>query len=139
MRRVPWLLPAFPFVLAGCLAGCSGLMESGPDPDGVTCAYSQGARAVRIDIESYQHGPKGDCTVDRGTRITWRAPPGEPRPFTLEFTDGSPDGLRSRPVHSSRDRGDRQALVLDATGAPGTYPYLIKVDGVAIDPAIIIR
>lgn len=135
MRRMPSLLLALPFVLAGC----SGLMESGPDPDGVTCAHSQGARAVRIDIESYQHGPKGDCTVDRGTRITWRAPPGEPRPFTLEFTRGSPDGTRTRPVHPSRDRGDRQALVLDATGAPGAYPYLVKVDGVEIDPAIIIR
>lgn len=126
MRRLSLLV--LPLLLSGC-----------EDPDGVTCAQSAGAGKVRIDIPSYQEGPKGDCEVDRGTVVTWRAATGEPRPFGVQFIGAGPGGPGSPRTYSSRDRGDRQAVSIEAAGPPGTYPYVIVVDGVELDPAIIIR
>lgn len=129
MRRLSMSLLVLPLLLTGCPN----------DPDGVTCAQSAGAGRVRIDIPSYQEGPKGDCEVDRGTVVTWRAPEGEPWSFEVEFVGAGPGGPGSPRTYTSRDRGDRQALSIEAAGPSGTYPYLVVVDGVELDPAIIIR
>lgn len=125
---------------ATALAGCQHLLDGA---DGISCEYSYpGATAVYIDIDSYDAGPKGDCTVDSGTQVTWRGPPGESRPFTLVFT-GSGSGLgwwRGASGHPSREQDGRQKTSVVITGPSGTvHPYEIRVDGQAIDPAIIIR
>lgn len=132
------VLPVFALTAVTALAGCQHLL---PDADGVNCTFSKGATAVYIDILSYEAGPKGDCTVDPGTLITWRAPPGEQRPFELAFTGGgSPAGPRDPRQYMSSERDGRQKASLVANGTPGTvYPYEIRVGGRAIDPAIIIR
>jgi len=145
MRRLSVSLLALPFLLAACPGG-PGLFpdpdpypDSDPGPDGVPCAQSAGAERVWIDIPSYQEGPKDDCEVDQGTTIVWRGPPEEEDPFALEFTGPSPGGPGSQREYTSRDRGDRHTVTIDASGPPGPYPYAIKVDGVVLDPAIIIR
>ena len=137
MRRLSVSLLALPFFLAACEGW--PVLESEPDPDGVPCAQSAGAKRVWIDIPSYQEGPKYDCEVDPGTTIVWRAPPEEPRPFSLEFRGPRPGGPGSPRVYASGNRGDRQAASIEATGPSGVYPYVITVEGVELDPAIIIR
>ncbi|MDV3255608.1 MAG: hypothetical protein LOX98_09295 [Lysobacter sp.] len=135
------VLPVFAVAALFVLPGCELIQETLSDTDGVSCAHSEGARAVYIDIVSYEAGPKGDCTVDPGTRITWRGPPGEMRSFEIAFTGGVSPGGRGTPRdYPSHDTGGRQRASLVANGTPGTtYPYEIRVDGQAIDPAIIIR
>lgn len=132
------VLPVFAIAAVAVLAGCRHL----PDADGISCEYSfRGATAIYIDIPSYDMGPKGDCTVDSGTQVTWRAPAGETRAFTVLFASSSGhEWRRTATGHPSREEDGRQKVSMVVTGASGTvYPYEIVVDGQAIDPAIIIR
>lgn len=134
------MLSVLSFTLVASLAGCAYNHDLVPDEDGVGCAHSMGADAVHIDIPSYREGPKGDCEVDQGTVITWRAPRGETRPFELVFTSSSPAGPREPLQHASREARGRQKVSLVADGPPGSrHPYEIRVNGRVLDPAIIIR
>lgn len=125
------------------LSGCSTVLESEPqsDPDGVACEDSAGATAVWIDVNysgSSVSTPSSECTVDPGTRITWRGPMGNPDGFRLEFDGERPDPRAPR-VPTSEYLDGRQLILMFANNDSGEYTYDIVTDNGGVDPVIIIR
>lgn len=127
--------------LVVALAGCqTGLVSS----DGVRCDLQPLAGgSVSIEIRYAADGRPSavpeNCTVPPRTRITWRGPPDDDAPYVLMFPGGSPGIDRSRGELPSRSVDGLQKVELVAGDAEGTYKYVITANGIAVDPAIIIK
>lgn len=133
MKAIPVAVAAF--AVAGMMAVSPRAMAQG-----VPCGTQTGTQPVTIRV-MVGATPKADpdtCKVDQGTVITWVAEP--PAEFTLEFgKSGSPGGASAPTKITAKPMGGTFKAVVPALGKAETYPYVIRVNGVAVDPAIIIR
>lgn len=141
MRANPLILAAA-IGLSGCATAPYPDSDAEADADGVPCGQSRGESRVRIVIAfkgDYGTPDTDRCEVDEGTLITWRGEAGSRQAFAVVFERASPAG-RDQPLKTrSSDVDGVQKLEIAAAGAPAHYPYRIVVNGVAVDPAIIIR
>lgn len=135
-------------VLGGCARSCTptegDVADTDPDTDvdGVRCQDAGAATraSVYIDLD-YAPGPEiAPCSVDAGTRITWRAPEEARSGFVVDFIGASPAvGAPKEAEYASNSRSGRPKVTLVANNEPGTYEYHYSVDGRVVDPVIIIR
>ena len=133
------------------LAGCAGTLdpraghpaEHPSGPDGAWCGTPDATGPVYVEIHYAGDGTPSavpdTCTVDPGTDITWRGPPGELIAFEIVFPGESPalHGERAQLRSSVIDGHSR--VRIKASDKPGSYKYGIKANDIEVDPAIIIR
>ncbi|MEO6138269.1 MAG: hypothetical protein ABIP11_06355 [Luteimonas sp.] len=81
------------------------------------------------------------CWVHSGDQLTWQGAPGDTRPFTIQFMQGTPDGERPRADLSSGDTGSRQTVTVHVKSvrARTDLKYGIAANGKHVDPHIIIK
>lgn len=132
-------------VIAAGMAGCATDGDVGPygqDVDGPRCDSPLRGDRVHIEVRYAGDGTPSavpdECTVAPGTRITWRGPADNATVFDLAFPGGSPEPRGGRDYRSGSVDA-RQKVGLVAAGAEGRYKYAIAANGIAVDPAIIIK
>lgn len=105
------------FILVFGFAGAAAFAQDG-------CSDSV---FVNVDEANMTVGPKTVAVCRNGT-VTWQS--AGPSRFQIVFP-----GPRAGPER----RPGEFVVVVDATSAPGEYPYRVMIRGEELDPTIIIR
>jgi hypothetical protein len=94
---------------------------------------------ITFDADGTPSASPDPCTVAKGTKITLQTNPGVDTTFDIAFQDQSPAGPQAPKHLSSKKEDSRQKVKLTADNAAATYQYSITVNGIPVDPAIIIQ
>jgi hypothetical protein len=84
------------------------------------------------------------CYVKEGRMIIWRTRNPHPSTFLVNFPGGTPDADDTNPINGNIPSGGRFLGIIHrtkphASGGNNRYEYLVTVNGVEIDPSIIIE
>lgn len=156
MRKSLMLLAGM-MATAGLQSGCTShegrLNEpQGPSFQGVNCDGKPGSPAtVTIDLTDPAHfgvSPK-KCKVKGGRPVTWTTTADPPHNFVVRFTGATPDPGGETEFEGSRPPGGPHddapytrsipRVGLHVANGDNEYEYEVYVNGIMIDPSIIIE
>ncbi len=119
------------------LAGCACISHR----NAVDAPACGAAIAIEYASDGTPSANPDSCWVQSGAELTWQAPVGDVRPFTLEFTRGTVSDRDTRRSVASDSRSGRQSVTILIKSVPieTIVKYGIQANGKSIDPTIIIH
>lgn len=131
-------------LLSGCAAkvGAPGGGVYPVDEDGEECSDGTARGKVYVTIDFADGRPSAtpaNCLVNKGGKVTLRTKENVTTKFEIEFAGQSAAGPNEPRKLGSQPGTNREKIRFDANNAEGTYKYTLYVNGVPLDPAIIIR